>query len=162
MLIYAAIWWWVAPVVGVGPFLLAALLIWVSCRDVVVLEVPDIAAVLLVVSGVSLAPDLWWSVEAALLWAAIYLAVAQGAKWWAGRAALGLGDVKLIAGLAAWVGPIAPIYVTLYASVGAIAALGAIAVLRREKLSDLAGTGIAFGPFLCLSAWAIWLSGAGQ
>lgn len=162
MLIYGAVWWAVAPQLAFAPLVLLALLIWISCRDVVVTEIPDIAAGLLIVSGVFFAPDWMWSVGGALLWPAIYLGVAQGAKLWTGRNALGLGDVKLIAGLAAWVGPVAPIYVTLYASVAAIAALGAILVVRGEKLNDLPGTGIAFGPFLCLSAWAIWLSGAGH
>lgn len=159
ILVYAGVWSLLYPTLHITAPVLAVLLIWISCRDVVVTEIPDVAAVVLIISGVLFAPELLWSVGAALLWAAIYLGVAQGVKWWMGRAALGLGDVKLIAGLAAWVGPVAPVYVTLFASLAAIGALGVITAVRREKLSELTGTGIAFGPFLCLSAWAIWLTG---
>lgn len=157
--LYAAVWAAAGFAGGLVAAVFAALLIWVSLRDVMIFEVPDSAAVLLIITGVLFAPDMAWAIGAALLWSALYLAVARGARIWLGRDALGLGDVKLMAGLAAWTGPLAPIHITLFASVAAIATLVFVALIRRERLSALGGTGIAFGPFLCLGAWAIWTSG---
>jgi len=74
-----------------------------------------------------------------------------------GREGLGFGDVKLLAAAGAWVGwdglP----------SVMAIAALSGLAVaalqgLRSGKLS--ASSKLAFGPYLCLGLWLVWLYGA--
>ena len=162
ILIYGAVWGLAGPVIGWGPRVFGALLIWVSCRDIAVFEVPDVAAALLVITGIVLASDMLWALGSALLWAARFLGVQQGARVWMGHEALGLGDVKLMGGLAAGLGPVAPIYVTLYASVAAIAALIALTLNRGVKLDEIALTGIAFGPFLCLCAWGIWLWGFGS
>lgn len=159
ILVYGALWWLIAPVVSWGPLVLGALLVWISCRDIAIFEVPDVAAALLVVTGVVLAPDMLWAFGSAVLWAALYLGMREAARLWMGQEALGLGDVKLMGGLAAWLGPVAPIYVTLYASIAAIAALIALTLNRGVKLDEIARTGIAFGPFLCLCAWGIWLWG---
>ncbi|WP_299695276.1 A24 family peptidase [uncultured Tateyamaria sp.] len=157
--VYALLWWLSgAPMAGMAA-VFALLLVWISCRDFAIFEVPDLAAVLLMASGIGLAFDWVWALVGAMVWAGVFLLVQRGAQLAMGRPALGLGDVKLIAGVGAWLGPVAPIYVTLFASLGAIAALLALTALRREKIGDLAGTGIAFGPFLCLSAWAVWLRG---
>lgn len=155
------VWWLIAAPAGALPLAFAALLIWVSCRDIAVFEVPDVAAALLVVVGVSVATDVGWALVAVVLWGGLFLGMQQGAAKLLGQPALGLGDVKLMAGLAAWLGVLAPIYVTLYASLAAIVTLMAIALVRGEKLSNIPGSGIAFGPFLCLSAWGVWLWGAG-
>jgi len=73
-----------------------------------------------------------------------------------GREGLGFGDVKLLAAAGAWVGwdglP----------SVLAIAALSGLAVaallsLRGTKLT--ATSKLAFGPYLCLGLWLVWLYG---
>lgn len=159
ILVYGLVWALAGGLVDGWTIGFAALLIWVSCRDIAIFEVPDVAAVLLIVLGVISAPHLGWAVGAVLLWAAIFLAIREGARAALGREALGLGDVKLMAGLAAWLGPIAPVYVTLCASVAAIVTLVVLARVKGEKLADIRGTGIAFGPFLCLSAWGVWVWG---
>ena len=161
MLIYGGLWAVVGSDGTIGTLAFGALLIWVSCRDIAIFEVPDVAVFLLIILGVGTAPDLAWAVGSVLLWAAIFLAVRTGARSVLGQEALGLGDVKLMAGLAAWLGPLAPVYVILYASVSAILTLVALTRVKREKLSDISGTGIAFGPFLCLSAWGGWVWGSG-
>lgn len=134
----------------------AAMLIWVSVRDVILFEVPDVAAALLVVLGLAVAGNLVQSLLGVLLWAAVFWLVSWGARKLLRRDALGLGDVKLMAGLGAWLGPVAPIYVTLFAAISGIVTLFAFAVLRGDKIEELSGTGIAFGPFLCLFAWVSW------
>lgn len=161
ILLYGAVWALAGSAGGSLALILGALLIWISCRDIAIFEVPDVAAYLLIILGVGIAPDLAWAVGSALLWSAMFLAMRAGARSALGHEALGLGDVKLMGGLAAWLGPVAPVYVTLYASVAAILTLVAFALVRRENLSDIRGTGIAFGPFLCLSAWGVWVWGSG-
>lgn len=161
ILIYGVVWNIAGFGGDVGTIALCCLLIWVSCRDIAVFEVPDVAVILMIILGVGTSNHFGWSVGSVLLWIAIYLAVRKGARAALGHEALGLGDVKLMGSVAAWLGPIAPIYVTLYASVAAILTLVAFALLKRQKLTDITGTGIAFGPFLCLSTWGVWLWGTG-
>lgn len=62
-------------------------------------------------------------------------------------AALGFGDVKLLAALALWLGPLTP-----WAVVGA-SALGLIFILVRGRR----GEPIAFGPWIALAAWIVGL-----
>lgn len=161
ILIFGAAWAMANFGGGLSTAGLGTLLIWISCRDIAVLEVPDVAVVLLVVGGIAIAPDPVRAAVAATLWGALYLAIRYAARAALGQEALGLGDVKLMAGLAVWLGPVAPIYVTLCASVAAIVTMLAFALVKRENLSEIRGTGIAFGPFLCVSAWGNLLWGTG-
>ncbi|RLJ60750.1 leader peptidase (prepilin peptidase)/N-methyltransferase [Litoreibacter meonggei] len=140
----------------------AILLIWVSCTDFIIFEVPDSAVIALIISGTGAH---WWLgdpvfqfVLAAVVWGAGFWIVAILARRVLGENGLGLGDVKLMAGIAAWLGLAAPIYVVLCASVAGIAVIVLTQMRNKEALSRKA---VAFGPFLCLSAWVIWLSGAG-
>lgn len=71
------------------------------------------------------------------------------------REGLGFGDVKLMAGLGAWLG-----WQSL-ASVVQIAALAGLAVmlpvaLRRDQTTGLR---LPFGAYLALGAWLVWLYG---
>jgi leader peptidase (prepilin peptidase)/N-methyltransferase len=140
----------------------AGLLIWVSCTDFAIFEVPDSAVIGLVGSGVGYH---WWLGEpaipyvlAALIWSSGFWAVALVARQAMGEDGLGMGDVKLMAGIATWLGLIAPIYVVLCAS---IAGIGVIVLTQMRSEEGLSRKVVAFGPFLCLSAWVIWLSEAG-
>jgi leader peptidase (prepilin peptidase)/N-methyltransferase len=72
-----------------------------------------------------------------------------------GREGLGLGDVKLMAGIGAGLGPMALPVVTLVAAVLALAFAGIMAVQRRARPEgDLA---IAFGAYLAGAAGLVWL-----
>ncbi|KSB91799.1 hypothetical protein AS593_07185 [Caulobacter vibrioides] len=65
----------------------------------------------------------------------------------AGRQALGLGDVKLAAALALWLGAATPWFLVL-------AALGALVVILVRRPAD---GRLAFGPSLALGAWIVGL-----
>ena len=75
-------------------------------------------------------------------------------KWRRGRDGLGLGDVKLMAGIAAAVGPLAVPWVTLIA---ATAALAGAAITARRAGHDPARP-LAFGAALALAGGAVWLA----
>ena len=147
------------------PAIFAALLIWVSVIDIERLEVPDIASFLLVSLGilrVLLAPSEVDTVDVVLgglLWPALFYGLAHLYLRRRGVHGLGFGDVKLIAGIGVWCGFLPVITVVLLASLAAIGAMIALSVLRRQSIHETAQSAIAFGPFLCLSAWAVFVSG---
>jgi leader peptidase (prepilin peptidase)/N-methyltransferase len=70
------------------------------------------------------------------------------------RDGLGLGDAKLLAAGGAWVGWEALPYVVLLASVSALVAALILSFLRRAPSDGR----MAFGPFIALAIWAVWLS----
>ncbi|UEM07195.1 A24 family peptidase (plasmid) [Skermanella rosea] len=73
-----------------------------------------------------------------------------------GREGIGLGDAKLLAAAGAWVG-----WAGL-PSVVLIAAITALSVSFVSSCSRCCGTGdapIAFGPYLALGFWIVWLHG---
>ena len=73
-----------------------------------------------------------------------------------GRDGLGLGDAKLLAAGGAWVGLGGLTGIMLIASFTALAWALARGVSRRDFSL---GTRIAFGPFLALGIWIVWLYG---
>lgn len=74
-----------------------------------------------------------------------------------GREGLGLGDAKLLAGSAAWVGPAGVPGVVLVAS---LLGLCEVAILRLRRGAPLPGNlRIAFGTWLAVGLWLIWLYG---
>ena len=73
-----------------------------------------------------------------------------------GRAGLGLGDAKLLAGLGAWVAWQGLASIVFLAALGGLAAVAARRLAgRRIEMGD----SIAFGPYLCLAGWLVWLFG---
>ncbi|MEL7092559.1 MAG: hypothetical protein AAFN94_12570, partial [Pseudomonadota bacterium] len=86
IVIYAAVWAIAQPPVWLGTVLFAGLLIWVSCRDFAVFEVPDLAAMGLIVTGVVLAENPVIAAFGAVVWGAVFLAVEIGARRGLGRA----------------------------------------------------------------------------
>jgi len=143
----------------------AALLIWVSVVDIERFEVPDLAVVGLVGIGLArlalVAPrDLWWEhLAGGLVWPALFGLVAGLYRRQRGQHGLGLGDVKLMAGIGLWCGFGATVDVVLAAALAGMAVMLVVTVLRRQSISDLGQSAIAFGPFLCLSAWAVFVTG---
>ncbi|SMR83572.1 Type IV leader peptidase family protein [Aliiroseovarius halocynthiae] len=163
--VYGLFWVVLSPVyLGWQAVILAGLLIWVSVWDFRTFEIPDTASALLLITGLVFtfgAGDLLQAALSAVLWAGVFLAIAVGFSTLRGVDGLGLGDVKLMAGIGAWLGPFAPVYVVLSAALSAIVTLLVVAVMRENKSPISTKTGIAFGPFLCLSAWAVWISSGG-
>ncbi|MCW3783535.1 prepilin peptidase [Defluviimonas salinarum] len=143
----------------------AGLLIWMSTIDIVRFEIPDLAVALLVVTGVldacAAAPSAWPDrVIGIAFWPAAFWTVAAGFRRLRGYDGLGLGDVKLVAGLAAWIGFLGMNTVVMAAAVAGAATLGAGLAARRGQSALTVQSAVAFGPFLCLSAWAVRMNGS--
>lgn len=76
-----------------------------------------------------------------------------------GRDGLGLGDAKLVAALGAWVGWAGLASVVLFAAIAAIAVTLALRRLASGGAGGGGGEPIAFGPYLALAGWLVWLYG---
>ena len=67
---------------------------------------------------------------------------------------LGLGDVKLMAGLGAWLGPAWLPQTVLIAAMLGLAVVALQAVMARREISTSAP--LPFGSYLCLSGFVVW------
>ncbi|WP_175484820.1 prepilin peptidase [Jannaschia pohangensis] len=142
---------------------LAGLLIWISVVDFRHYIIPDLAVLGLLLIGVIMI----WRLDSpladhfigAVFWSTAFFFVAKVFSIYRGFEGLGLGDVKLVAALGLWLGMPGMIVTVFAAALGGILVLIVGRVLKRAK-EPLDETAIAFGPFLCLSAWAVWLQGA--
>lgn len=78
-----------------------------------------------------------------------------------GRMGLGGGDVKLLAMLGAFLGPMAVFHIILISSLlGSVIGLSYAGILKSRGQSDsLMGVAIPFGPFLVLAALYVYLLG---
>ena len=140
---------------------LALFLIAISYSDFLTFEIPDILNLGLVVSGLIatwiLVPDqLWHHLFATIAWGLFFWGLSAAFQKFRGYDGLGLGDAKLAAGIGAWLGIFPVISVILLGSISAILFLLVMARLQKTKAETLP---IAFGPFLCLSTWWVWLFG---
>ncbi len=131
---------------------LAGPLAWLSAEDIRSRTLPDAATAILAVCGICVcirnAPETLWS---ALLGAAAVFVLfwAVGEAWFhlSGTEGFGIGDAKLLAASAFWVGS-SLIWVVLgLACIGGIA----LALVSRE----IRQSGVPFGPFL---AYALFLT----
>ncbi|MGJ8628460.1 MAG: prepilin peptidase [Sulfitobacter sp.] len=144
--------------------LLAALWLWVllalAMTDALWMRLPDALTVpLLVVALIMALQPVGLGSGTALLGGVLgagsFAALRWGYARLRGRVGLGLGDVKLMAGLGAFVGPFALPQLVLIA---ALAALGGALLTRRTAPDGLSGTrALPFGTALCFSAALIWL-----
>lgn len=155
---------WRLSEVTIASAVLMGLLIWVSIWDFRSFTIPDSANLILVVSGLAatwlLHPqDLWVHGLAVITWFALFWAVGRIFRKLRGYDGLGLGDAKLMAGAGAWLGMFAPVSVVLMGSISAIAFIVVVGVIKRKTIRDTQHSAIAFGPFLCLSIWSVWLFG---
>lgn len=151
---------------GTHTLVLAILMIWISCVDVQRFEIPDLASLLLAASGIAFAwqagPSvLTLNLLAGTFWGTAFYLVAIVYARLRGWDGLGFGDVKLIAALGIWFGLVPTTFLILGAALAGIAAILVFSFIETNRTEDLSKTGIAFGPFLCLSAWVTWLTGAG-
>ncbi|WP_457645933.1 prepilin peptidase [Profundibacter sp.] len=143
---------------------LAAVLIWISVVDFERFVIPDIASLLLFTGGavyVGFWPDVavWQHLLGAVVWPLVFWLVGVVYLRWRGVHGLGFGDVKLMAGIAMWVGYFGAVQVVLAASLAGIAVLMVYMVMQRGRMAEIGKSAVAFAPFLCLSAWVVWLQG---
>ena len=122
---------------------------------------PDVLTFTLFVSGLlaaCLLPSA--ALSAALLGAALGSGSFLGLRWlylrWRGYEALGLGDVKLMAGLGAWFGPMWLPVLVLVAAGGGILSTMVLFRMEGRTISNL--TRVPFGVYLGLSALLVWLA----
>ncbi len=97
------------------------------------------------------------AIGAALGWL-VFAAVAAGYRVLRGREGLGGGDAKLLAAGGAWLGWQALPEVMLLAALAALAVAGAWQLLHGGARR---GAKLAFGPWLALAIWLVWLYGDG-
>lgn len=143
---------------------LAAGLIAASIVDMRRFFIPDTASLGLVLAG--LAAVAWFRPEnlgahalTAALWYLLLAAISELYLRWRGRDGLGLGDAKLMAAAGAWLGPEGSAAVLLYAAIGGIIAVAGFLARRGFRVPEPDRIGIAFGPFIALSIWIVWLYG---
>ena len=141
---------------GLGWVLLT--LAWIDWRELLlpdVLTLPLIPAGLVVAASVSVLP-FTDHLLGAIAGGALPLALRALYFRLRGREGLGLGDVKLLAAAGAWVAWQGLVGVILIGSTVALAAVLGLAVRERRLQSQQP---LAFGPFLCLGLWLVWLYG---
>jgi leader peptidase (prepilin peptidase)/N-methyltransferase len=143
---------------GLGWTLLA--LAWIDAEWLIL---PDALTLPLLLAGLGatwlVEPDaLADSVFGAALGWLVFAALAAGYRALRGRDGLGGGDAKLLAAAGAWLGWQALPDVMLLAALAALAVTATLQLARRQKLG---GGRLAFGPWLALATWLVWLGGGG-
>ena len=138
---------------------LAWILVGLSIFDIQKKRLPDLVTVPLICTGLLQAYFLDCigiidSVIGAFSGAVLASFVAIVFYWVRRKIGLGWGDVKLITAFGAWLGWHSLPWFVLIASTTAILFL---MFERHLKKVDLNDTPVAFGPFLSLSGWGIWL-----
>jgi len=74
-----------------------------------------------------------------------------------GHDGIGMGDAKLLAAAGAWLGVLALPIVALVASGSALMLIMLAALISRNPVQI--GQRIAFGPFIALGFWVVWVIG---
>lgn len=153
---------WFQPVQIPTALILGLLLVWISVIDVERFEIPDTGAALLAAAGGLFAYQAGWTafidhIVGGLMWAGLFWFVAVTYARLRGWEGLGFGDVKLMLGIGLWLGLNGTTAVVFSASIAGVLFILAGHVTGRMQTVELDKTGIAFGPFLCLSAWIVWL-----
>ena len=149
------------PLPLVQTCVLGILFIWISIVDVERKEIPDTASLLLALTGLVFAYEanlnLLDHVLAGILWSSLFLGIGIGYSRLRGWQGLGFGDVKLMVGIGLWLGLAGATLAVFAAAMAAIGTIVAAKLAGRETFAGIGTTAVAFGPFLCLSAWVIWL-----
>lgn len=120
-----------------------------------ILTLPLLLAGLCVAWGLDLAPVWWRGLSAAIGWG-LLAGIAMLYERARGVAGLGLGDAKLLAAGAAWVGGEG---IPTLLLVGAVSALGVAGLGRLSGRHVDRMTRLPFGPFLAIGIWFVWLLG---
>jgi len=145
---------------GAGPAVVAALWLWcllaLALADLRSFRLPDPLTAALLVLGTAMAWPHW---EGAALGAAagagVFLALRLGYRGLTGRDGMGLGDVKLMAGIGAGLGAAALPMVALIAA-GSALLVAMLHALRRGRRLRRQGA-VPFGAWLAAAAVAVWV-----
>lgn len=135
---------------------LTLVLLIISVVDLKTLRIPDILSLPLIAGGLSLAfvvPGVSVLNHVAGALAAYLLFAGLGEIYFRSRGVdgLGLGDAKLFAGAGAWLGWQNLPVVLLLATAG-----GLVQALLWSKVNR--STPVAFGPYIALAFWTVWIS----
>ena len=126
--------------------------------DLGCMRLPDMLTLPLLVAGIglgTLSRGVGPTLVAAIIGPLVLWLIGAAYRRTRGRAGLGFGDVKMMAGLSAAVGLIALPWVTLLA---ALSALG-VAMLSRARGGDVSRTRpVAFGCHLAVAGAVVWLA----
>jgi leader peptidase (prepilin peptidase)/N-methyltransferase len=146
--------------IGFEGLMFAILLIWISVIDIKRFEIPDLAVLLLLVSGAFDAASANESafidrVVGAIIWPLLLWSLAFGFRKLRGFDGLGFGDVKLVSGLGIWLGFTGMIWVVMAASLSGIVLLCGALAFKNANRVEYMQSAVAFGPFLCLCAWGV-------
>jgi prepilin signal peptidase PulO-like enzyme (type II secretory pathway) len=142
--------WAVAPTLSLG--LLGGLLLALALVDVQTRLLPNTMILLILAAGLAdsllLGHVPWWDAAGGLLAYPLLLGGASLlAGWWAGKPALGGGDLKLLLALGPWLGLTGlPMFMLL------LAAGGLALVLARRWLGGTSQ--LPFAPAIAMAAWA--------
>lgn len=148
----------IKPSAAAATAVLALALIALSAWDVTTFRLPDALTLPLIVVGIAMAsPELMpWRALSAVASGGALLAFALIYKRMRHRDGMGLGDVKLFAAAGAWVGLEGISSVLLIACAAAIFTVSVLNILKSKvRFTDH----IAFGPFLAVGLWIVWLYG---
>jgi leader peptidase (prepilin peptidase) / N-methyltransferase len=149
-------------VTGIGMIVLGFLLLGLAVMDAETMRLPDaftlpgtaLALVFAALRPAAALPDHLKAAGLALLWAAIaallLLAIRGLYRLARGREGMGLGDAKLLAMIAAWLGP-ALTLLTLFLGVLVAALVGVFWIVSLGRRGTLS-TRLPFGAFLCAAA----------
>ncbi|MGQ0567678.1 MAG: prepilin peptidase [Gemmobacter sp.] len=144
------------PVVVFATVVLSGLLVAIARADLRTLRIPDGLSLMLALAGLALAamgPRLPDHLVGAVVGYGLFWAIGAVHFRRTGREGLGLGDAKLFGGAGAWLGWQALPFVLLIAAAGGLAA----ALVQRSRGG---GAEVAFGPWLALGLWAMWVRAA--
>ena len=141
--------------------LLNACLLWLllalGAIDWTSYRLPDPFTALLAIVALLRAPDLQLALMGGAIGSGAFLVLRWAYRAVRGRDGLGLGDVKLMFGLGAAVGPVLLPVLVLIAAATALA--GAL-VARLRKGQARFDQPLPFGAALCAAAGVLWLAGA--
>jgi leader peptidase (prepilin peptidase)/N-methyltransferase len=153
-----AVWRWSVTVAAVSAGVFVSLLIGILLTDARHMIIPDEFSLGGLGAGLALAAlpggmPLWTAVAGAALGYGLLWAVGLAGKWWAGRDAMGGGDLKMMAMVGAFLGWRGVLMTVFLGSVaGTVVYLPAL--LRRERHKE-----VPFGVYLAAGAMASLLFG---
>lgn len=156
--VYAGLALYANNTIDLFDLIFAVGLVSASVSDFETFEIPDLASIWLFLTGIG--ASIWfgtdWAVAlfGAAVWFVIFWTVHVAFRLLRGVDGLGFGDVKLVVGLSLWCGPVETVFVVLAASLSGLIALTLLSLRATEDNQE---NGVAFAPFLCLSAWVIWV-----